>query len=150
MSRLLTALHEEHGLKEFRAYYFHNCVYENVFEDARLLRDSAVPTGDLMRKLDERWKVVLVGDAAMHPHELMSGYGNIDPRLETETPGITWLKRIDDHFRRCVWVNPDTPKSWQHTRTTRVIQDIFPMYHLSVDGIERAVAALVGARAAAA
>jgi uncharacterized protein with von Willebrand factor type A (vWA) domain len=150
VSRLLTALHEERGLRDFRAYYFHNCIYEKVYEDARLLRDSAVPTGDLMRKLDERWKVVIVGDAAMHPHELMSAYGNIDPRLEAETPGIAWLQRIRGHFQRCVWINPDSPKSWEHTRTTRVIQDLFPMYHLSVDGIERAVAALVGARAAAA
>ncbi len=32
--------------------------------------------------------------------------------------------------------------------TTRVIRRLFPMYHLSVDGIEDAVTALVGARAA--
>jgi uncharacterized protein with von Willebrand factor type A (vWA) domain len=146
VSRLLTALHETRGLREFRAYYFHNCVYENVYSDARLLRKSAVPTGDVFRQLDERWKVVLVGDAAMHPHELMSGYGNIDPRRETETPGIAWLQRIADHFDRCVWLNPDPEKSWQHTRTTKVVGSVFPMFHLSVDGLEQAVGALIGAR----
>ena len=87
VSRLLTALHAARGLRDFRAYYFHNCVYENVYGDARLLRSSAMPTGDLFRQLDERWKVAIVGDAAMHPHELMSAFGNIDPRRETETPG---------------------------------------------------------------
>jgi uncharacterized protein with von Willebrand factor type A (vWA) domain len=146
VSRLLTALHETRGLREFRAYYFHNCVYENVYSDARLLRKSAVPTGDVFRQLDERWKVVLVRDAAMHPHELMSGYGNIDPRRETETPGIAWLQRIADHFDRCVWLNPDPEKSWQHTRTTKVVGSVFPMFHLSVDGLEQAVGALIGAR----
>jgi len=146
VSRLLTALHAARGLRDFRAYYFHNCVYENVYSDARLLRKSAVPTGDLFRQLDERWKVALVGDAAMHPQELMGAFGNIDPRRETETPGIAWLQRIAAHFDRCVWLNPDPEKSWPHTRTTAVVASVFPMFQLSVDGLEKAVAALVGAR----
>jgi uncharacterized protein with von Willebrand factor type A (vWA) domain len=146
VSRLLTALHETRGLRDFRAYYFHNCVYENVYTDARLLRRSAVPTGDVLRQLDERWKVVFVGDAAMHPHELMSPFGNIDPRREAETAGLTWLQRIADHFDRSVWLNPDPEKSWPHTRTTKVVGSVFPMFHLSVDGLEKAVAALIGAR----
>jgi uncharacterized protein len=146
VSRLLTALHAARGLRDFRAYYFHNCVYENVYSDARLTRSSAIPTGDLFRQLDERWKVAIVGDAAMHPHELMSAFGNIDPRRETETPGIAWLQRIADHFERSVWLNPDPERSWGSTRTTAVIGSVFPMFHLSIDGLEKAVAALVGAR----
>ena len=146
VSRLLTALHETKGLREFRAYYFHNCPYEYVYSDARLLRDSAVPTGDILRQLDERWKVVIVGDAAMHPHELMSPFGNIDPRKESETTGIHWLQRIADHFDRSVWLNPDPEKAWKHTRTTQVVASLYPMFHLSVDGLEKAVAALIGAR----
>jgi uncharacterized protein with von Willebrand factor type A (vWA) domain len=144
--RLLMMMDVGGSMEEFRAYYFHNCIYENVYADARLLRSSAVPTGDLFRMLDERWKVAFVGDAAMHPHELVSPYGNIDPRRETETPGIVWLQRIADHFDRCVWLNPDPEKSWPHTRTTKVIGSVIPMFHLSVDGLEKAVAALVGAR----
>lgn len=146
VSRLLTALHAARGLRDFRAYYFHNCVYENVYGDARLTRSSAVPTGDLFRQLDERWKVAIVGDAAMHPHELMSAFGNIDPRRETETAGIVWLQRIADHFERCVWLNPDLERSWPASRTTAAIASVFPMFHLSIDGLEKAVAALVGAR----
>ena len=50
MSRLLTALHEERGLREFKSYYFHNCIYEYVYTDARLFRQDAVPTGDVLRR----------------------------------------------------------------------------------------------------
>jgi len=149
MSRLLTALHEERGLRDFKSYYFHNCVYEYVYSDARLFRQDAVPTGDLLRRFDERWKVVVVGDAAMHPHELVGVRGNINPRLESETRGIDWLYRIDDHFLRCAWINPDPERGWEQTQTTRAVKSIFPMFHLSVDGIEQAVASLVGARQAA-
>jgi len=150
VSRLLTALHEEHGLREFRPYYFHNCVYENLYEDAWLFQDSAIPTGDLMRQYDERWKVVIVGDAAMHPYELMGLRGNINPRLESHTRGIDWLRRIDDHFQRVVWINPDPSDHWPNSHSANVIRSVFPMFELTVDGIEQAVSALIGARRAAA
>ena len=149
VSRLLTAMHEERGLRDFRAFYFHNCPYENVYSEPQLYREYAVPTGDLLRRFDERWKLLVVGDAAMHPHELMSGYGNIDPRMETETAGIVWLQRLASHFGRSAWVNPEPVKAWDNTRTNALIQRVFPMYELTVDGIEQAVAALIGARKAA-
>lgn len=146
VSRLLTALHEERGLRDFQAYYFHNCPYELLGRDARLLRKNSMPTGDLMRRLNENWKVMIVGDAAMHPAELMEPMGNIDFRRATETRGIDWLYKIADHFRRCVWLNPELPALWDETHTVKVIRKIFPMYHLSTDGITDAVQALIGAK----
>ena len=147
VSRLLTALHEERGLREFRPYYFHNCPYDQLGTNARLLRREAIPTGDLFRKYGPQWKVIVVGDAAMHPAELLEPFGNIDPRNMTETRGIDWLHRIEDHFDRVVWLNPDDPKVWDDSHTARVIQRVFPMFHLSVDGIAAAIQALVGSRA---
>lgn len=146
VSKLLTALHAERGLRDFRAYYFHNCPYELLGTDARLLRKDALPTGDLLRKLNSNWKVMFVGDAAMHPAELMEPYGNIDPRRMAETTGIAWLHRIQDHFHRCVWLNPELPQMWDDAETVRVIRRLFPMFHLSTDGIEQAVKALVGGK----
>ena len=149
VSRLLTALHEERGLRDFRSFYFHNCVYERLGTNADLYVKDAIPTGDLLRRFDERWKVLIVGDAAMHPAELMNPRGNINPRFESDTRGIDWLMRIQDHFNRVVWLNPDPPSDWQYTRTTEVIGQIFPMYPLSLDGIQDAVTSLVGARPSA-
>lgn len=149
MSRLLTALHESRGLRELRAHYFHNCIYDRVYNTAALSRGESTPTAELFRTFDSRWKVLIVGDAAMHPAELLEPNGNIDPREETATPGIQWLTRIADHFERAVWLNPDPPTSWDSTSTTKLVKRLFPMFHLSVDGLTEAVAALVGARKAA-
>src|SRR6058998_1895701 len=146
MSQLLTALHEERGLRAFEPYYFHNCVYEHVFTRARMRAADAVPTADLLRRLDERWKVALVGDAMMNPAELLQPHGNIDPRRHAKTPGIAWLHRIVEHFDRAVWVNPEPPSEWEYVETTRIIRRLFPMFPLSVDGVGEAVQALVGAR----
>jgi hypothetical protein len=146
VSQLLTVLHEERGLRALETYYFHNCVYDHVYTKARLTGADAVPTGDLLRRLDDRWKVVLVGDAAMHPAELLEPFGGIDPRVTSPTPGIVWLQRIAAHFDRAVWVNPEEPAAWNVAHTTRIVRRLFSMFELSVDGMTAAVQALVGAR----
>ena len=64
VSQLLTALHEERGLRDFQAYYFHNTIYDHLYTRARMQRADELPTADVLRRLDERWKVVIVGDAA--------------------------------------------------------------------------------------
>lgn len=145
VSRLLTALHEDHGLREFQPYYFHNCVYDYVYRSAKMSRADAVPTGDVLRRIDSRWKAVVVGDAAMHPAELLEPFGNIDPRRTSATPGVVWLQRIAEHFDRRVWINPEKPAYW-HGHTTRIVRRLFPMFQLSVDGLTEAMQALVGAR----
>ena len=150
VSRLLTALHEEHGLREFQPYYFHNCIYDHLYSRARLAQADAVPTADILRRLDSRWKCVIVGDAAMHPAELLEPYGNIDPRRGAATQGIVWLQRIVEHFERCVWINPEDVTYWDGSHTARIIRRLLPMFHLSVDGLSQAMQALVGARAHAA
>ncbi len=146
VSRLLTALHEERGLRDFEPYYFHNCIYDHVYRDARLTRDSAVATADLMRRLDDRWKCVVIGDAGMHPAELFEANGSVDPWRTSPTPGIEWLHRIRRHFGRAVWVNPEEQRFWDNYHTCRTIRQLFPMYELSVDGLGEAVQALVGSR----
>ncbi len=145
VSQLLTALHEDHSLREFQPYYFHNCVYDHVFSKARMLHADAIPTGDVLRRLDERWKVVIVGDAAMHPAEMLEPFGNIDPRRTTRTPGVVWLHRIAQHFDRAVWLNPEDTPYW-NVQTVQLVRKLFPMFHLSVDGLTQALHALVGAR----
>ena len=146
VSRLLTALHEDHGLREFQPYYFHNCIYDHLYTSARMARGQAIPTGDVLRKLDGRWKCVIVGDAAMHPAELLEPFGSIDPRLGSQTQGIVWLQRLAEHYERSVWINPEDTTYWDGSHTARIIQRLFPMFHLSVDGLTQAMQALVGAR----
>jgi uncharacterized protein with von Willebrand factor type A (vWA) domain len=146
VSELVTALYEERSLRDVQAYYFHNCVYDSLYTNAMMTRSDAVPTADVLRKWDSRWKVVLVGDAAMHPAELLEAYGSIDPRVASPTAGIVWLHRLAGHFDRAVWINPEAENGWDDYRTTRLIRRLFPMFPLSVDGVTAAVRALVGGR----
>ena len=53
-------------------------------------------------------------------------------------PGIVWLKRIAEHFTHCVWLNPNEPHYWIHP-TVQMIGKLFPMFPLTLDGLEQAV-----------
>ena len=146
VSRLLTTLHEDRRLRSFEPFYFHNCVYDYVYRSARMTRADAVPTGDVFHRHDRHWKVAFVGDAAMHPAELLEPHGGIDPRQTSPTPGIAWLQRFAHHFDRAVWINPEMENDWKRWHTTRLVGRLFPMFELSVDGVTEAFRALVGAR----
>src|SRR4051812_899344 len=63
VARLFTAASRSGRFARFRSLYFHNCVYEAVYQDAQFQKD--VPVADLLSSSDRDEKLVIVGDAAM-------------------------------------------------------------------------------------
>ncbi len=138
VSRLFSAASQMNHFKEFKHFYFHNCVYEFLYED--IWMDSRVATGDLFRQLDASWRLIFVGDAAMAPSELMNPYGSLYYYHRNQQAGVTWLDRFRDHFRRAIWLNPiNNRRYWNYTYTTKVIGNIFPMFPLTLGGLEEGI-----------
>lgn len=140
VDRLFSAAHQMSHFRDFQAYYFHNCIYQDIYKDIYV--NEAEPTAGLLKNLDGDYKVILVGDAYMAPSELFSAGGAIDYFYHNDTPGLEWLRRIADHFRYCVWLNPLPQRAWIHP-TIRTISQTFPMFPLTLDGVEDAVKALM-------
>src|SRR5687768_7890274 len=94
-----------------------------------------------MRKVNRQREtfLIMVGDADMAPSELLSRFGALYYFHQNNTPGVGWLHRLRSHFTRAVWLNPLPPKYWQNSTTVRLIGQLFPMYQLTVDGLEQAV-----------
>ena len=139
VSRIFSAASQMSHFKQFRYYYFHNCVYEEVFTDMELDERSA--TGKLLSDLESDWRVIFVGDAAMSPYELAAKYGAIYYYHRNEQPGLWWLKRFVHHFRKVVWLNPMPERFWMG-QSIQMIRKLFPMYTLTLDGLEEAINAL--------
>ncbi|MBM4462291.1 MAG: VWA domain-containing protein [Chloroflexi bacterium] len=135
-SQLFSAAHSESHFKDFQYFYFHNCIYDNLYRDIE--RQGEISTEQLLRTLEPEYKVILVGDATMAVQELTEKYGAIYYYQRNDTPGIIWLKRIAEHFTHCVWLNPETEYSWNHP-TVLIIGKLFPMFHLTLDGLGEAV-----------
>jgi uncharacterized protein with von Willebrand factor type A (vWA) domain len=140
MSRLFTAASRTGRFAKFRSFYFHNCVYNSVYEDAQFRK--AVPVADLLSHSDRDEKLVMVGDALMHPAELLDPGGSMYLYSQTRASGIEWLRRLAHHFRSSAWLNPEPDRFWSGT-TIEVIASVFPMYALTLDGLAQAVRYLV-------
>jgi uncharacterized protein with von Willebrand factor type A (vWA) domain len=140
VGRLFTAASRSGRFARFRSYYFHNCIYEQVYEDARFRH--GVPVGDLLAGSDREERLVVVGDALMHPAELLDPGGAIYYYHHNRSAGVEWLRRINEHYRRAVWLNPEPRRFWPRT-TAEVVASVFPMWELSLEGLEDAVRYLV-------
>ena len=140
LNRLFSAAHQMTHFRDLKARYFHNCVYQDIYRD--IYTSEAEPTAALINNLSADYKVIFVGDAYMSPYELLSVGGAIDYYYHNEQPGIVWLERIADHFRHCVWLNPMPERAWFHT-TISAVGRFFPMFPLSIDGLEQAVTRLM-------
>ncbi|MBA7688317.1 hypothetical protein ES703_96796 [subsurface metagenome] len=139
-SQLFSAAHSSTHFKDFRYYYFHNCIYDNLYQDIE--RQETISTDHLLRTLEPDYQLLLVGDARMAPWELMMRYGAINYYEHNEIPGIVRLKQIAEHFTHSVWLNPDDPPFWIEP-TVQMISKLFPMFPLTLDGLEQAVRKLV-------
>jgi uncharacterized protein with von Willebrand factor type A (vWA) domain len=139
-SQLFSAAHSSTHFKDFQYFYFHNCIYDNLYQDIE--RQEAVSTDHLLRILEPDYKVVLVGDATMAVQELTQKYGAIYYYERNEVPGVLRLKQIAEHFTHCVWINPVEPHYWNHP-TVLIIEKLFPMFELTLDGLGQAVKKLI-------
>jgi uncharacterized protein len=137
---LFSAAHKATHFKDFQYYYFHNCIYEQLYSDMRL--HTSVSTSSLLHILDADYRVILVGDAYMAPEELMDPGGALYYYHHNDTPGIAWLRRIQEHFRACIWLNPLPEGQW-HRTTINLVRQVFPMYELTLDGLEKGIKQLV-------
>jgi uncharacterized protein with von Willebrand factor type A (vWA) domain len=139
-SRLFSAAHSSTHFKDFQYFYFHNCIYDNLYQDIE--RQDAVSTDHLLHTLEPDYKVVLVGDARMAMPELTQRYGAIYYYERNEVPGLLRLKQFAEHFTHCVWINPTEPYYWNHP-TVMLVEKFFPMFELTLDGLDQAVKKLV-------
>ncbi len=139
-SRLFTAASRAGRFAKFRSFYFHNCVYEHVYEDAAFR--NRVPVSELISHSDRDERLVVLGDALMHPAELLDPGGAIYYYQNNRTSGLEWLRRLAGHFRRSVWLNPEPDRYWSGT-TVEVIASVFPMWQLTLEGLAAAVRFLV-------
>jgi uncharacterized protein with von Willebrand factor type A (vWA) domain len=129
--------------KEVKTYFFHNTIYDTLWEDAARYRKPMRLT-DLLR-MDRETRLIVVGDASMAPYEMMARDGSIYIQDRSGRPSIECLRLLVDTFSHSVWLNPVLSPMWDYTRTITMIRQIFPMFELSIDGLERAVKYLMAA-----
>ncbi len=99
-------------------------------------------TADLLATSDRDEKLVVVGDALMHPAELLDPSGAMYLAGSNRASGIEWLRRLAAHFRSAAWLNPEPDRFWAST-TIEVIASVLAMWPLTLDGLAASVRYLV-------
>ncbi|HPQ70686.1 MAG TPA: hypothetical protein PKW95_16295 [bacterium] len=147
--RLTRALfgHAESAFKRLRTFFFHNCIYEVVYEDPRRYT-KPVRLIDLLKEKEDT-RVIIVGDAAMAPYELLHPRGAlaITHRMGQRRTGIDMLGDLRERFPHSVWVNPIDRREWDYTYgaySISLVREVFPMVDLTLGGIEKAALILKG------
>lgn len=140
-SRLFSAAKYE--FKYLDSYYFHNCVYENLWKDNARRWDNNISTFDVLNKYNSDYKVIFVGDAAMSPYEITMQQGSVE-HYNPES-GATWLNRFREKFPKLVWLNPIREELWNYTHSIKMIKDFSNdrMFPLTIGGISDAIKALM-------
>lgn len=142
-SMLFQAATKSNHFKELHTYYFHNCIYDQLHETPRLL-DEGVPTEWLFRNYDASYKVIIVGDAAMSPYELRGRHYNWR-RGGYGPSGLEWLERLRKQYPYLIWLNPEPMPArldfWSQTHYQ--LGELFHMYALSAEGLERGMRRLM-------
>jgi uncharacterized protein with von Willebrand factor type A (vWA) domain len=123
--------------KDLKIYYFHNTIYSRVWGDPQR-RHRPEPIEEFVRR-DPEIRLIMIGDASMAPYELMHTNGSIYIEQKENSASMDRLKFLGKTFRHAVWLNPQTEEEWDHTWTVSMIRQVFPMFELTLDGLEKAV-----------
>ena len=125
--------------KNLEYFYFHNFLYEKLWKDNSRRHAEQIPLTEIINKYGPEYKLILIGDATMSPYEIAYPGGSIEHW--NEEPGSVWLKRMLDHFKNAVWINPEEKKHWSFTPSIKLTHDLMEgrMYPLTLNGLSEAI-----------
>lgn len=128
--------------KYLEYFYFHNFIYENVWQDNHRRHANRILTWDILHKYGPDYKVIFVGDAAMGPYEINYIGGSVEHY--NEEPGSLWMQRFIEHYRKVIWLNPYPQHAWQYTRSIDMVKGLVNnhMYPLTLEGLEAGISYL--------
>ncbi|MBQ2936950.1 MAG: VWA containing CoxE family protein [Lachnospiraceae bacterium] len=143
LNDLFQSVNKSNHYKDVKVYYFHNCIYSKLYKTPECENGEWIDTEWMFRNLDSDYKVIIVGDAAMAPEELYSTTGNYRGP-NGGLSGYEWLQLMKRHYKKIVWLNPKMAPShapWREAETA--VKAMFPMYKLTVDGLNQAMMKLI-------
>ena len=128
--------------KHLEFFYFHNCVYDQLWKHNHRRYAEKFSTWDVLHKYNRDYKLIFVGDATMSPHEILQPGGSVE--FHNEETGAVWLQRLTEAFPKCVWINPEPAELWSYRQSVGLIQRLMNqrMFALTLPGLDAAMRTL--------
>lgn len=123
--------------KHLEYFYFHNFIYESVWQNNVRRQHERINILDIMHKYAHDYKVVFVGDASMSPYELLQPGGSVEHW--NEEPGEVWMRRLKQTYDKVVWLNPVAEPEWEWTQSIQMVDQLMEghMYPMTLEGLEQ-------------
>ena len=128
--------------KHLEYFYFHNFLYESVWQDNRRRFAQVTPVTQILRTYGHDYRVIFVGDATMSPYEITQPGGSVEHW--NKEAGSVWMGRMTAAYPRLVWLNPEKPDRWEYTASVRITRELVDdrMFPVTMQGLDAAIAAL--------
>ena len=126
--------------KHLEYFYFHNFIYESLWQNNTRRSTERIPTWDILHKYGADYKVIFVGDATMAPYELANVGGSIEHN--NEEAGAVWMERFTEIYDKLIWINPQPEDTWEYSSTIHVVKQLVGgnMYPLTLRGLDEGMA----------
>ncbi|MBB5187388.1 hypothetical protein HNQ57_001657 [Zhongshania antarctica] len=128
--------------KHMEYYYFHNYIYESVWDNNMRRHAERIQMLDILHKYSSDYKVIFVGDASMSPYEIVQPGGSVEHW--NEEAGEAWMRRLRETYDKVAWLNPVPPSDWSWTQSIKMVEQQLEghMYPMTLGGLEQAMAYL--------
>ena len=125
--------------KSLDYFYFHNCIYENLWKNNNRRHSEYLETENLSRIYSKNTKLIFIGDALMSPYEITYPGGSVEHW--NEKPGIFYINKLVNYFDKVIWLNPEQRQNWQYSQSTMILRDLVKknMFQMNLKGIESAM-----------
>ena len=125
--------------KHMNFFYFHNCLYESVWQNNSRRHTDRLPTWDVLHTYPSDYKVIFVGDASMSPYEITYPGGSVEHW--NEEAGAAWMERVTNIYENVVWLNPLPLEHWDFSQSIRLMRQLLSdrMYPLTLEGLDGAM-----------
>lgn len=128
--------------KHLDYFYFHNFIYDAVWNSNRRRHSEPVPLWDILHRYPSDYRVIFVGDAAMSPYEIIQTGGSVE--FWNEEAGAVWMQRMTRAFEHTVWLNPLPQERWESTQSIGMVRQLLDgrMFPLTLSGLTDAMQCL--------
>ena len=128
--------------KQLEWFFFHNIMGDTVWRYVGPRVRESYGLHHIMSKYGKDHKLIIVGDATMGTTELVEpcdDYNNV-----SEESGEVWMRRLVDHYKQAVWLNPEREHYWHLSHTIMMLKGIMQnrMYPLTLAGLQQAMKTL--------
>ena len=129
--------------KSLDYFYFHNCIYENIWKNNNRRHSEYLETENLLRIYSKNTKLIFIGDALMSPYEITYPGGSVEHW--NEKPGVFYINKLVNYFDKVIWLNPEQKHNWQYSQSTMILRDLVKknMFQMNLKGIESAMKNLI-------